>query len=145
DAEYLQNVAVKLVRRGMDSDLIVGRFRRERQILADLTHPNIATILDGGSTEDGRPYIVMEYIEGPPISVYCQQNGLGLKERLELFRAVCAAVQYAHQKLVLHRDIKPSNVLVNHQGVPKLLDFGVAKLLAPETDPDEFPVTGEGQ
>src|SRR6185503_8432895 len=115
------------------------RFRQERQILARLQHPNIATVLDGGSAEDGQPYLVMEYVEGQPITEFCAAAGMGTRQRLVLFRTVCGAVQYAHQNLVVHRDIKPANVLVDGHGVPKLLDFGIAKLLASGVDPDLAP------
>ena len=136
DPHYLQTVAIKLIRRGLASGMILQRFRQERQILANLTHPNIAAILDGGSTADGRPYIVMEYIEGQPITEYCDAAQLDIKARVELFRTVCAAVHHAHQKLIIHRDIKPGNVLVRSDGSPKLIDFGVAKLLIPELVPN---------
>jgi non-specific serine/threonine protein kinase/serine/threonine-protein kinase len=132
DDEYRKLVAIKLVKRGMDTDFIIQRFRQERQILASLDHPHIARLLDGGTTEDGLPYFVMEYIEGQPIIDYCDSHQLPTSERLKLFRAVCAAVQYAHQNLVVHRDLKPSNILVTADGTPKLLDFGIAKLLNPE-------------
>ncbi|MFL6274275.1 MAG: protein kinase domain-containing protein [Blastocatellia bacterium] len=131
DAQYKKQVAIKLVRRGMASSFIVRRFRNERQILASLDHPNIARLLDGGATEDGLPYFVMEYIEGQPITDYADARKLATAERLKLFRKVCAAVHYAHQKLVVHRDIKPSNILVTADGEPKLVDFGIAKLLDP--------------
>lgn len=132
DDEYSKQVAIKLIRRGMDTDFIIRRFRNERQILASLDHANIARLLDGGTTEDGLPYFVMEYIEGKPIDRYSDDNSLNTIERLKLFRDVCAAVQYAHRNLVIHRDIKPGNILVAADGVPKLLDFGIAKLLNPE-------------
>ena len=134
DAQYEKHVAIKLVKRGMDTSLVLSRFRNERQILASFDHPNIARLLDGGSTADGLPYFVMEYVIGEPIDEYCDRHRLAIRERLELFRAVCAAVTYAHQHLVIHRDIKPSNILVTEDGVPKLLDFGIAKILNPETD-----------
>lgn len=133
DAEYQSQVAVKLIRRGMDSLELVRRFRAERQILADLNHPNIGRLLDGATTEHGLPYLVMEYIEGLPITEYCDRFRLSIVRRLELFRTVCAAVQYAHQSLVVHRDLKPSNILVTEGDTPKLLDFGIAKLLQPES------------
>jgi len=133
-ADFEKNVAVKLVKRGMDTDFILRRFRHERQILAGLDHPHIARLLDGGATGDGRPYLVMEYIDGIPITEYSEQHHLGLPERLELFRTVCSAVQYAHQNLVVHRDLKTSNILVTASGEPKLLDFGIAKLLEPDAD-----------
>jgi serine/threonine protein kinase/tetratricopeptide (TPR) repeat protein len=132
DDQYRKHVAIKLIRRGLDTDDIIRRFRNERQILAGLDHPNIARLLDGGATGDGRPYLVMEYIEGQPIDDYGDHHKLSTEDRLTLFRQVCAAVQYAHQHLVIHRDIKPSNILVTEDGTPKLLDFGIAKLLTPE-------------
>ncbi|HEX8843208.1 MAG TPA: protein kinase [Pyrinomonadaceae bacterium] len=132
DSEFRRRVAIKLIKRGMDTDFILRRFRNERQILASLDHPNIARLLDGGTTDDGLPYFVMEYIEGLPIYRFSDERKLTIAERLRLFRQVCDAVQYAHQHLVIHRDIKPSNILVTSDGVPKLLDFGIAKLLNPE-------------
>ncbi|PYS56886.1 MAG: hypothetical protein DMF74_27470 [Acidobacteria bacterium] len=132
DDQYRQQVAVKLIRRGMDTDFVVRRFRNERQILAALDHPNIARLLDGGTTENDRPYLVMEYVEGLPVDHYCDLHTLDTEDRLKLFQRVCAAVHYAHQHLVIHRDIKPTNILVTKEGVPKLLDFGIAKLLTPE-------------
>ncbi|MFN7948673.1 MAG: protein kinase [Blastocatellia bacterium] len=130
--EYREKVALKLVKRGMDTEFVVRRFRHERQILASLNHPNIARLLDGGTTEDGLPYFVMEYIEGEPISEYCDHHHLSISERLKLFRTVCAAVHYAHQNLVIHRDLKPGNILITADGAVKLLDFGIAKILNPE-------------
>jgi eukaryotic-like serine/threonine-protein kinase len=135
DATYQKHVAIKVIKRGMDTDFVVHRFRTERQILANLEHPNIARLLDGGATEDGLPYLVMEYIEGQPIDQYAQQNQLSIAQRLQLFRTVCSAVQYAHQNLVVHRDLKPSNILVTREGEPKLLDFGIAKILSPDRSP----------
>ena len=132
DNEFNKRAAIKLVKRGMDTDFILRRFRKERQILAALDHPHIAGLLDGGTTEDGLPYFVMEFIEGQPLYSYCDNNKLNITERLKLFRSICDAVHYAHQKQVVHRDIKPSNVLVTSEGVPKLLDFGIAKLLNPQ-------------
>ena len=134
DDEYRKEVALKLIRRGLDTDDILRRFRTERQILAQLDHPNIARLLDGGTTDDGLPYFVMEYVQGEPITAYCEQHHLPVKERLELFRKVCAAVAYAHQNLVVHRDLKPSNILVTTDGEPKLLDFGIAKLLTADDE-----------
>lgn len=139
DDNFQKQVAIKVVKRGMDTDFVVRRFRNERQILASLDHPNIARLLDGGTTDDGLPYFVMEYIEGQPISNYCDSRRLTTVERLDLFRKVCSAVHYAHQNLVIHRDIKPANILVTEDGTPKLLDFGIAKLL----DPDSVPHTVE--
>ncbi|HEY6231408.1 MAG TPA: protein kinase [Pyrinomonadaceae bacterium] len=131
DKEFNMRVAIKLVKRGMDTDFILRRFRTERQILAALDHPHIARLLDGGTTEDGLPYFVMEFIEGQPLYNYCDTHQLTIGERLLLFMSICDALHYAHQKQVVHRDIKPSNVLVTSEGIPKLLDFGIAKLLDP--------------
>lgn len=132
DDEYQKRVAIKVIKRGMDTEFILRRFRQERQIIANLDHPNIARLLDGGTTEDGLPYFVMEYVEGERVDRYCDSHELPIIARLALFRDVCAAVQYAHQNLVIHRDIKPSNILVTSDGIPKLLDFGIAKLLSSE-------------
>jgi len=145
DDQYFQIVAIKMIRKGLEWPSLVQRFRAERQILATLTHPNIGAILDGGETEDRRPYIVMEYVEGQPITLACESRGLSIPQRVELFRSVCSAVHYAHQKLVIHRDIKPSNVLVTPQGNVKLIDFGVSKPLAPELIPGELPKTESWQ
>ncbi|HEX8141607.1 MAG TPA: protein kinase [Pyrinomonadaceae bacterium] len=132
DDEFQKRVAIKLIKRGMDTDFIIRRFRHERQILASLDHSYVARLLDGGTTEDGLPYFVMEYVEGKSIYQYCDAQKLSITERLKLFRKVCAAVHYAHQNLIIHRDIKPSNILVTSDGIPKLLDFGIAKILNPE-------------
>ncbi|MBI5083048.1 MAG: serine/threonine protein kinase [Acidobacteria bacterium] len=134
DGEFQKLAAIKVVKRGMDTEVLLNRFRQERQILARLEHPNIARLIDGGATEDGRPYLVMEYVDGFPLTDYCEQHNLGTTERLKLFRSICGAVQYAHQNLIVHRDLKPGNILVTAAGEPKLLDFGVAKLLRPETE-----------
>jgi serine/threonine protein kinase len=131
DQQYEKRVAIKLLKRGMDTDSVLRHFRNERQILASFDHPNIARLLDGGATESGLPYFVMEYVEGLPIDAYCESQGLSIIERLNLFRHVCAAVIYAHRHTVIHRDIKPSNILLTNDGVPKLLDFGIAKILQP--------------
>jgi eukaryotic-like serine/threonine-protein kinase len=131
DGQYEKEVAIKLVRGGYDTAAVLDRFRHERQILASLDHPNIARLLDGGTTDEGIPYLVMELIEGIPIDQYCNARDLTVTERLRLFLQVCSAVQYAHQRLVIHRDIKPGNILVTQEGVPKLLDFGIAKILDP--------------
>jgi eukaryotic-like serine/threonine-protein kinase len=132
DEEYRKQVAIKVVKRGMDTEAVVRGFRQERQILAGLDHPHIARLLDGGSTDDGLPYFVMDYIEGFPLDVYCDAHTLSVSQRLELFRTVCLAVEYAHQHGVIHRDLKPGNILVTVAGVPKLVDFGIAKVLNPE-------------
>ncbi|MEO1366645.1 MAG: serine/threonine-protein kinase, partial [Acidobacteriota bacterium] len=142
DREFRRRVAIKLIRRGLDTADLLLRLRQERQILARLDHPNIATLIDGGSTDDGRPFVVMERIDGEPIDLY--GRGRPLRERLELFVEVCEAVQYAHQSLVIHRDIKPANILVTAQGRPKLLDFGIAKVLQPSDDPDRPAPTVPG-
>ncbi|MDX1545484.1 MAG: serine/threonine-protein kinase [Rhodothermales bacterium] len=141
DDTFRQHVALKIIRRGMDSEDILQRFRTERQILASLNHPNIARLLDGGVSEEGLSYFVMEYIDGQPIMQYCDQHRLSVSERLQLFLKVGAAVHYAHQNLVVHRDLKPSNILVTAEGVPKLLDFGIAKLLNPNLPGYTVPLT----
>jgi len=133
DETFHKEVALKLVRAGLDAEYFLKRFRDERQILASLTHPNIGALLDGGTTDDGLPYFVMEFVDGRPIDVYCADEKISLEAMLRLFLAVCSAVQYAHRNLVVHRDLKPSNILVTREGVPKLLDFGLARLLTPET------------
>jgi serine/threonine protein kinase/Tfp pilus assembly protein PilF len=132
DGEFRQTVAIKLIKRGMDTDLILKRFRRERQIIAALDHPNIAYFLAGGSTEDGLPYFVMEYIDGRPLYRFCDENRLNITDRLKIFRQICGAVEAAHARGVIHRDLKPSNILVKADGAPKLLDFGIAKVLDPD-------------
>jgi eukaryotic-like serine/threonine-protein kinase len=139
DDTYKKEVAIKLVRPGLDSDIVYRRFRSERQILAALEHENIARLLDGGATEQGVPYFVMELVEGQPIDEYCDARKLSIADRIQLFQHVCSAVQYAHQHLVVHRDLKPKNVLVTVDGVPKLLDFGIATILSPETLPGADP------
>ena len=141
DNQFSQRAAIKLVKRGMDTDFILRRFRNERQILAALNHPNIARLLDGGTTDDGLPYFVMEYIEGAPIHRFCDTHRLTIVERLRLFQQVCSAVTYAHQQQVIHRDIKPGNILVTEDGTPKLLDFGIAKILNPELAADTIDPT----
>lgn len=128
---FEQQVALKLIKRGMDTDGIVRRFLHERRILAGLVHPHIARLYDGGSTPDGRPYFVMELVAGEPITQFAAARGLSVEARLHLFLKVCSAVQYAHQRLIVHRDLKPANILVGEDGEPKLLDFGIAKLLDP--------------
>jgi len=138
DDVFRKTVALKVVH-GDASAEHLRRLGRERQILARLQHPNIATILDGGTTDEGRPYLVMEYVEGEAIDAYCNGHGLGTRQRLEMFRTVCGAVHNAHQNLVVHRDLKPQNILVTADGQPKLLDFGIAKLLAAGVDPEDAP------
>lgn len=133
DGHFEQRVALKLITRGMDTDEITTRFLRERRILARLDHPNIARLLDGGVSADGRPYFAMEHVEGVPITQYCREQSLTVPQRLALFETVCHAVQFAHRNLVVHRDLKPANVFVTANGDVKLLDFGIAKLLD-ETD-----------
>jgi serine/threonine protein kinase/tetratricopeptide (TPR) repeat protein len=142
DQEFHRWVAIKLIKRGMDTDSVIRHFRNEREILASLDHPNIARLFDGGTSRDGMPYFVMEYIEGQPIDCFCDERKYSITERLRLFRKVCAAVAYAHQHLVIHRDIKPSNILVTAEGDPKLLDFGIARLLRAEADAPTATMTG---
>jgi serine/threonine protein kinase len=137
DDEYHAQVAIKLVRPGMDTEFILTRFRRERQTLARLQHPNIAQLFDGGTTSKGIPYIVMEYIDGPSLTSYAKEKNLSIPGRLRLFIGICSAVDYAHRNFVVHRDIKPGNILVAPGGVPKLLDFGVCKLLREDAGSSE--------
>lgn len=144
DGHYKQQVALKIVRSEFGAESTAARFRNERQILANLDHPNIARILDGGTTADGLPYFVMEFIDGLPITEYCDQSKLTIDERLKIFRSVCSAVHYAHQRLVIHRDIKPSNILITSDGVPKLLDFGIAKILDPSLLAENAAMTMAG-
>src|SRR5215472_14715887 len=127
--QFQKRVALKVIKRGMDTASIIRRFHRERQILAGLSHANVTALLDGGTTADGRPYFVMEYVEGQPVTEFCDAHHLTIRQRLEIFREICGAVQYAHQNLVVHRDLKPGNILIKRDGVPKLLDFGIAKIL----------------
>jgi hypothetical protein len=134
DGGFRQDAAAKVLHLGLSSDWAKERFRRERSILAELHHPNIATLLDGGETPDGLPYLVMEYIDGLPITEYAERKALGRRQRLELFQCACAAVEAAHARLIVHRDLKPANILVDAYGAPKLLDFGIAKLLDGERD-----------
>ena len=144
EGEWEQQVAVKVMRRGIDTDDVVARFLAERQILSSLKHPNIAQLLDGGTTGDGLPYLVMEYVAGQTITDYCAALRLGIKSRLKLFLRVAKAVQYAQQHLVVHRDLKPSNILVDSDGRVKLLDFGIAKILEPDALPGTVPHTQTG-
>src|SRR5579883_1394266 len=139
DEAFTKHVAIKLIKSGMDSESVVQRFHHERQILASLEHPNIARLLDGGSSPDGRPYFVLEYVEDAlSITEYACQHALSLEDRCRLWAKVCEAVAYAHRNLVVHRDLKPGNILVTPDGTPKLLDFGIAKLL---TDPSASTAT----
>ncbi len=134
--DFPMRVAVKLVKRGLDTDEILSRFFTERRLLASLDHENIARLIDGGVAPDGRPYLMMEYVEGEPIDRYATARNLSLRERLELFRTVCSAVTHAHRALIVHRDLKPGNILVTREGNVRLLDFGIAKVLDPEGAPD---------
>ncbi|MEO6344357.1 MAG: serine/threonine-protein kinase, partial [Dokdonella sp.] len=140
-ADFDQQVAIKLIRRGFDFDDIRARFLRERRILARLSHPNLARFIDGGIAEDGRPWFALEFVRGESITRWCDAQRLSVRDRVRLFLDVCAAVQYAHTGLVVHRDLKPANVLVDESGTVRLLDFGVAGLLAGETDDEDAPST----
>jgi serine/threonine-protein kinase len=142
DGQFQQRVALKVLKRGMDSDEILRRFLAERRILASLEHPHIARLQDGGISEHGQPYFAMEYVDGAPLLQHCDERGLGIGARLGLFSRVAEAVAYAHQKLVVHRDLKPSNILVSASGEVKLLDFGIAKLLDPAAPDDDRTATG---
>ena len=144
DDQFNKRVAIKLLRRGVEGDLAVRRFRYERQILASLNHRNIASLLDGGVTSDGQPYFVMELVPGTPITTWCDQRRASVTERIEIFLQVCAAVQHAHQTLVVHRDLKPGNILVTDDGTVKLLDFGIARLLREQEGLDQLPPTQGG-
>lgn len=144
DGQFEQRVAIKLLPPGLDTAERERRLRSERQILASLEHPNIARLLDGGVTADGLPFLAIEYIEGMPIHRYCDKRRLGIKQRLALMLGVCDAVQYAHRKLIVHRDLKPANILVTADGQVTLLDFGIAKLLDPEADAPDTPLTRTG-
>jgi serine/threonine-protein kinase len=141
DQQYEKLVAIKVVQAGQETDEMLRRFRQERQILAGLDHPNIAKLLDGGTTTEGLPYFVMDYVEGLPIDQYCERHASAVNERLQLFQTVCVAVSHAHRSLIVHRDIKPANILVTAEGVPKLMDFGIAKLL-PSAPMGEAAPTG---
>ncbi|MEJ2678757.1 MAG: tetratricopeptide repeat protein, partial [Gemmatimonadota bacterium] len=145
EEHFRYTVALKLLRRDLQSEELRRRFLSERQVLARISHPNIARLLDGGLTDSGQPYFVMEYVEGMPIDRYCDEHRLGVPERLRLFRTVCGAVRHAHRNLVVHRDLKPANILVTGDGVVKLVDFGIAKVLDPEAFPDDAPQTRVGQ
>jgi serine/threonine protein kinase/tetratricopeptide (TPR) repeat protein len=141
DDQFQKNVAIKLVKRGMDTSEVLRRFRHERRILAGLDHAYIARLIDGGTAPDGRPFFVMDYVEGQPIDTFCRDHALNLHDRCRLFLKVCEAVSHAHRNLVIHRDLKPGNIFVAPDGTPKLLDFGVAKLLVPDEDP-QLTATG---
>jgi eukaryotic-like serine/threonine-protein kinase len=142
DGTFQRRVAIKILRRDRNGDMFLDRFQRERQILAQLNHPHIAAILDGGATSEDEPYFVMEYVDGVPITTYCKSHDLNLDRKLDLFLQICDAVQYAHRSLTIHRDLKPGNILVTEAGAVKLLDFGIAKLIDAEaTLPDDAPLT----
>ena len=141
NSDFKGKVALKIIKRGMDSEAILKRFATERRILSTLKHPNIAQMIDGGISKEGLPFFVMEFVEGKPLNQYCRENNLTLNARLEIFRQICAAVEHAHKNLVVHRDLKPSNVIVNADGTPKLLDFGIAKLLADDTSETTVTMT----
>lgn len=143
DRQFEKLVAIKLLKRGTDTDEVLRRFHEERRILARLEHPNIARLIDGGMTDDDLPYLVMEYVEGERVTDYCLAQNLSLTERLRLFQKICGAVQFAHQNLVVHRDLKPGNILVTSEGEPKLLDFGIAKLLTPDCETPEVTLAGQ--
>ena len=143
DGQFEKQVAIKILNRGADTAEILRRFRAERQILARLDHPNIARLLDAGTTDDGLPYFIMDHIVGAPVTRFAVAQRLSTRQRLELFLKICAAVEFAHRNLVVHRDIKPSNILANAEGEPKLLDFGIAKILA--KDEDAAQLTAEAQ
>jgi serine/threonine protein kinase len=142
DGTFQRRVAIKILRRDRNGDLFLDRFQRERQILAQLNHPHIAAILDGGATAEDEPYFVMEYVDGVPITTYCESHALSVDRKLDLFLQICDAVQYAHRSLTIHRDLKPGNILVTQAGAVKLLDFGIAKLIDVESPlPDEAALT----
>jgi serine/threonine protein kinase len=141
DSQYQQTVAIKVLQYATLHPRLRSRLHSERHILATLDHPSIARLIDSGDLEDGTPYLVMEHVDGVSIDAHCDSRTLFVRERLELFIQVCAAVQYAHRNLVVHRDIKASNIFVTDEGAPKLLDFGIAKLLAPESLSHTLPVT----
>jgi serine/threonine protein kinase len=143
DGQFKKRVAIKVLKRGTDTDEVLRRFRIERQILAQLEHPNITRLLDAGTTNDGLPYFVMEFVEGTPITHFVQRENLDLRSRLQLFLKVCSAVGLAHENQIIHRDIKPTNVLVGRDCEPKLLDFGIAKLLSVDPDDEDATVVAE--
>src|SRR3954469_2509537 len=141
DGQFEKEVAIKVLKRGMDTDEVLRRFAAERHILARLDHPNIARLLDAGTSDDGLPYFVMEYVAGDPVTRFLHHTPLSIRERLELFLKICAAVDVAHRSHVIHRDLKPKNILVTEEGEPKLLDFGIAKLLEQEEALDNASLT----
>lgn len=145
DQQFEQRVAIKVIRAGMATSDVLRRFRHERHVLAQLDHPNIARLIDGGATDDGTPYLVMECVRGEPIDRYCDERGLSVSERLRLFLRVCAPVQHAHQHLVVHRDLKPGNILITPEGEPRLLDFGIAKVLDPSATAHGAATTAPAQ
>ena len=140
DGEFEKEVAIKVLKRGTDTEEVLRRFRAEREIVARLDHPNIARLLDAGTTDDDLPYFVMDYVKGKPLTEYANEHQLSIAERLKLFRVVCGAVSYAHQNLVIHRDLKPGNILVTERGEVRLLDFGIAKLVQ-QTGAEQRDVT----
>lgn len=140
-ADFTQKAALKLIKRGMDTEFIVQRFQTERRILSRLNHPFIAKLLDGGTTDDGLPYFVMEFVEGENLKDFCKNHELSTEAKLKLFRQICEAVQYAHRNLVVHRDLKPSNIIITEDGTPKLLDFGIAKVLDADAENTEKTTT----
>ena len=144
DGNFDQKAAFKVLRRGLDTDDVIRRFRAERQMLSTLHHPSIAGILDGGSMPDGRPYLVLEYVDGVPITRYCEDNGIGIKDRIRLLMQVLQAIHHAHKHLIVHRDVKPSNILVSSEGHAALLDFGISKLLDPASMPQAETLTRTG-
>jgi eukaryotic-like serine/threonine-protein kinase len=144
DDQYRKRVAIKIIHPGLEKEAVCRRFRNERQTLATLDHPNIVKLLDGGSTEEGLPYLVMDYVEGRPIDDYCDRHKLSIEGRLRLFLTICGAVEHAHHNLIIHRDLKPGNILVTAEGIPKLLDFGIAKLLNPAYSAENMLLTQTG-
>ncbi|MCB0729945.1 MAG: serine/threonine protein kinase [Ignavibacteriae bacterium] len=145
DGIFEQKVALKIIKPGLSTIPIIRRFQHERQILANLQHPNIARLFDGGVTEDKRPFFTMEYVDGIPIDEYCDKNKLTIKKRLKLFIKVCDTVQYAHNNLVIHRDLKPSNILIQNDGTIKLLDFGISKVLSAESERSDLPTITQAE
>lgn len=143
NSDFKQKVALKIIKRGMDSEAILQRFAMERRILSTLRHPNIAHLLDGGISSEDLPFFVMEYIDGKPVNQYCRENEVDLESRLKIFRQICSAVENAHQNLIVHRDLKPSNILITADGTPKLLDFGIAKLLSDDSNPNNTITQGK--